>query len=120
MSALLQEAGFEAKDIRIVLDGRATARAVRERLHWLLDGTRAGDERLFFYSGHGAQIPAYGAFTYHMAKLLREAQRRRRAPDLAKAVQAVGARLKELGYEQAPVLVGAKAALKQAGKMLAG
>jgi hypothetical protein len=32
-----------------------------ERLHWLLDDVRAGDERVLFYSGHGAQIPAYGA-----------------------------------------------------------
>lgn len=290
VSALLQESGFEAADIRIVLDGRATARAVRDRLHWLLDGSRPGDERLFYYSGHGAQMPAYGAaeevdrfdeclvthdfdwtagraiadnafhdlysqlpyearflaildcchsggmardgarrikglappddirhralawraqdtawgargpfagadsalarrtdgaaylgasgathrlgraialrklesrdydatrkayghrgpylpvileacredqfayeyrdgaasygaFTYHLVKLLREARRQRRAPDLTTVVQAVGARLKALGYEQAPALVGAKRVLGKAGRMLAG
>jgi hypothetical protein len=61
MSSVLQECGFEAEDIRVVLDDRATAAAVLERLHWLLDGTAAGDERFFFYSGHGARLPAYGA-----------------------------------------------------------
>jgi hypothetical protein len=60
MSSLLQETGFDPEDIRVVLDKRATASAIRSRLEWLLDGTRDGDERFFFYSGHGAQIPAYG------------------------------------------------------------
>lgn len=32
-----------------------------DRLHWLLDGTQSGDERVLFNSGHGAQIPAYGS-----------------------------------------------------------
>ena len=60
MSALLQESGFAAEDIRIVLDGRATHEAVRERLEWLLDDAKDGDLRFFYYSGHGAQFPAYG------------------------------------------------------------
>jgi hypothetical protein len=30
-------------------------------MHWLLDGVRDGDQRVLFYSGHGAQIPGYGA-----------------------------------------------------------
>ncbi|MBI1853452.1 MAG: caspase family protein, partial [Planctomycetes bacterium] len=59
-SSVLQECGFEAKDVRIVLDDRATAAAILDRLHWLLDGVTSGEERVFFYSGHGAQIPAYG------------------------------------------------------------
>jgi hypothetical protein len=61
MSAVLQEMGFDAEDIRVVLDERATAATLRERLHWLLDGAGSGDQRFFFYSGHGAQLPAYGA-----------------------------------------------------------
>jgi hypothetical protein len=60
MSSLLQEMGFRPDDIRIVLDDRATTKGILERLDWLVDGTRAGDERFFFYSGHGAQIPTYG------------------------------------------------------------
>jgi hypothetical protein len=48
-------------DIRVVLNERATAAGILDRLHWLLDNVRNGDERVLFYSGHGAQIPAYGA-----------------------------------------------------------
>ena len=61
MSSMLQDCGFEAKDIRIVLNERATAKGIRERIQWLLDGVRCDDERILFYSGHGAQIPDYGA-----------------------------------------------------------
>lgn len=60
MSSVLQESGFPAEGIRLLLDERATAAALRERLAWLLDDARPGDERCFFYSGHGAQVPAYG------------------------------------------------------------
>lgn len=61
MSQILQESTFAPEDIRVVLDDRATAKGIMERLHWLLDGTKPGDERVLFYSGHGAQIPAYGS-----------------------------------------------------------
>jgi hypothetical protein len=60
MSSVLQECGFEAEDVRVVLDERATADGIRERLGWLLDGTKEGDVRFFYYSGHGSQLPAYG------------------------------------------------------------
>ena len=60
VSEVLQESGFEAEDIRIVLDDRATLRAVEDRLHWLLDNVRADDERFFYFSGHGAMLPIYG------------------------------------------------------------
>lgn len=59
MSSVLQESGFEPEDIRIVLNDRATTQGIMDRLHWLLDGARDGDERMLFYSGHGAQIPRY-------------------------------------------------------------
>ena len=61
MSSVLQESGFDPEEIRVVLDERATAQGIMERLHWLLDGVRDGDERMLFYSGHGAQIPGYNA-----------------------------------------------------------
>lgn len=60
MSAVLQESGFAPEDIRIVLDDRATAAAIRERMEWLLDGADDGQARVFYYSGHGAQLPGYG------------------------------------------------------------
>ena len=61
ISSVLQENGFDAEDIRVVLDERATRATILDRLHWLLDGAQDQHERVFFYSGHGAQIPAYGA-----------------------------------------------------------
>jgi hypothetical protein len=60
VSSVLQEVGFAAEHIRVVLDERATARGIRDRIEWLLDGVKDGDERFLYYSGHGAQIPAYG------------------------------------------------------------
>jgi hypothetical protein len=60
-SSLLQERGFAAEDIRVVLNERATAQGIRERLAWLLDGADDGMERVLFYSGHGAQMPGYSA-----------------------------------------------------------
>lgn len=60
MSSALQDSGFKAEDIRIVLDERATAGAVLERLDWLLAGAEPEDNRVFYYSGHGAQLPSYG------------------------------------------------------------
>jgi hypothetical protein len=59
MSSVLQECGFLPDEIRVVLNERATTQGIMERLHWLLDGVREGDERVLYYSGHGAQIPRY-------------------------------------------------------------
>ncbi len=60
MSSVIQECGFTADEIRIVLNDRATAKGILDRMHWLLDGAAPGDELVFFYSGHGAQLPTYG------------------------------------------------------------
>ena len=60
-SSALQECGFAPADIRVVLDDRATAQGIRERLDWLVDGASAGDQLVFYYSGHGAQLPTYDA-----------------------------------------------------------
>ena len=60
VSSVLQECGYAPEDIRVVLDERATTAGLLERFHWLLDDVQPGDERVLFYSGHGAQIPAYG------------------------------------------------------------
>ena len=42
-----------------MLDERATTAAIRERIDWLLDGTADGQDRVLYYSGHGAQLPDY-------------------------------------------------------------
>ncbi len=60
VSSVLQECGFEADDIRVVLDDRATIAGIQERLHWLLDATRPEDVRFLYFSGHGAMLPIYG------------------------------------------------------------
>ena len=52
MSAMLQECGFAPEEIRMVLNERATAKGILDRLHWLLDDLQSGDERVLFYSGH--------------------------------------------------------------------
>ncbi len=60
VSQTLQELGVEPDAIRVTLNERATAVAIRERLQWLLADTRDGDTVFFYFSGHGAQVPAYG------------------------------------------------------------
>ncbi len=55
---LYQHFGFGADgSIRLLTDARATTAAIVDRLHWLLDGARAGDVLVFHYSGHGSQVP---------------------------------------------------------------
>ena len=62
VSALLQERfGYDAEHIRLLVDERATAQNIRERLRWLLEGASDGTERLFYFSGHGARVPGYNA-----------------------------------------------------------
>lgn len=48
--------GFTNEDIRVLLDARATKRAIVERLGWLVNGAKRGDYLLFHFSGHGSQI----------------------------------------------------------------
>jgi metacaspase-1 len=55
---LYSQFGFAADGaIRLLTDARATTAAIVDRLHWLLDGARAGDVLVFHYSGHGSQVP---------------------------------------------------------------
>ncbi len=63
MSAMLQEQGWHPDSIRVVLDERATTDGVLQRLHWLLDDVRDDPDevRLFYFSGHGAQLTQYDA-----------------------------------------------------------
>jgi hypothetical protein len=60
MSSVLQDCGFPADVIRTCLDSRATAKGILDRFEWLLDQAKPGDELVFYYSGHGAQVPEYG------------------------------------------------------------
>lgn len=48
---------FDPKAVRLLVDGRATTKAIKDRLQWLVTGLKAGDRIFFQYSGHGAQVP---------------------------------------------------------------
>ena len=47
---------FDAPDVRLLSDDRATKANIVERLGWLIKDAKAGDQLMFHYSGHGAQM----------------------------------------------------------------
>ena len=49
---------YPKENIRTLTDSRATKKGILTALNWLLLGASAGDQILFHYSGHGAQIPS--------------------------------------------------------------
>jgi metacaspase-1 len=53
---LLKFFGFSVKQIRVLADGRATRKAILDRLNWLVKDAKSGDRLLFHFSGHGSQI----------------------------------------------------------------
>lgn len=53
---LLKYFGFKVKDIRVLVDERATRAGILKRLEWLVKNAAAGDRLLFHFSGHGSQI----------------------------------------------------------------
>jgi len=53
---LLKYFGFKVKEIRVLVDSRATKKGILSRLEWLVKGAKAGDRLLFHFSGHGSQI----------------------------------------------------------------
>ncbi|MFZ2633409.1 MAG: caspase family protein [Desulfosalsimonadaceae bacterium] len=53
---LLKYFGFNVKDIRVLVDARATKKAILARLIWLVKNVKSGDRILFHFSGHGSQI----------------------------------------------------------------
>lgn len=52
---LVKKYNIPANDIRLVLDERATKKDIIERLEWLI--SNECPNKLFHYSGHGAQVP---------------------------------------------------------------
>jgi hypothetical protein len=53
---LMKYFGFTVRDIRVIVDERATKKAIMARLAWLVKGARSEDRLLFHYSGHGSQV----------------------------------------------------------------
>jgi len=58
---LVSKSGFKMEDIRLLADERATKDAIIQRLHWLVKGLQNGDKVLFYFSGHGVQLPTRNA-----------------------------------------------------------
>jgi len=50
---------YRKENIRTLTDSMATKKEILTALNWLLLGASAGDQILFQYSGHGAQIPSH-------------------------------------------------------------
>lgn len=48
--------GFSNRNVRVLLDSRATKQGILDRLQWLTSGAKAGDFLFFHFSGHGSQI----------------------------------------------------------------
>jgi hypothetical protein len=51
---------YAKENIKTLTDSRATKKGILDHLNWLLMGASAGDQILFHYSGHGAQMPCKG------------------------------------------------------------
>ena len=51
---------YQKENISTLTDSRATKKGILTALNWLLLGASAGDQILFQYSGHGAQLPSKG------------------------------------------------------------
>jgi len=51
---------YAKENIKTLSDSKATKKGILEHLNWLLLGASAGDQILFHYSGHGAQLPSKG------------------------------------------------------------
>ena len=50
---------YPKENIKTLTDSRATKKGILSALNWLLLGASAGDQILFQYSGHGAQISSH-------------------------------------------------------------
>jgi len=56
MDQELLEVGYSSDNIKLLLNRRATAQAIVDAIDWLIANEKAGDEVVFFYSGHGFRI----------------------------------------------------------------
>lgn len=54
---LMQNYGFSSAEVCLLTDSQATTANIMAKLNWLVDGAKAGDQIVFHYSGHGAQVP---------------------------------------------------------------
>jgi hypothetical protein len=57
MEKELLEYGYPSENIKVLLNRRAKANAIASAVDWLIINEKAGDEVVFFYSGHGYRVP---------------------------------------------------------------
>lgn len=56
-AVLVDRFGFDSSEIKLLQDREATRAAILAAIDgWLLDGTKAGDVRVFTFAGHGSQM----------------------------------------------------------------
>ena len=53
---ITKQRDFAMADVRLLADDRATKAGIVERLEWLIKDAKPGDQLMFHYSGHGAQM----------------------------------------------------------------
>lgn len=49
---------YATKNIKKLTNEAATKKGILRQIQWLIEGAEAGDQLLFHYSGHGAQVPS--------------------------------------------------------------
>lgn len=57
MEQELLEFGYPGDNIKMLLNRKAKANAIADAIEWLVANEKAGDEVVFFYSGHGYRAP---------------------------------------------------------------
>ncbi|UCD96846.1 MAG: caspase family protein [Candidatus Bathyarchaeota archaeon] len=57
MEQELLEFGYPSSNIKMLLNRQAKANAIADAIEWLVTNEKAGDEVVFFYSGHGYRAP---------------------------------------------------------------
>ncbi|MEM3700871.1 MAG: caspase family protein [Candidatus Bathyarchaeia archaeon] len=54
---LTRQRGYPKSNVKLLLNKAATASAIVNAINWLIANEKAGDEVVFFYSGHGYRAP---------------------------------------------------------------
>jgi len=57
MQQELLNVGYASANIKLLLNRKAKANAIISAIDWLISNEKAGDEIVFFYSGHGYRAP---------------------------------------------------------------
>ncbi len=54
---LVRQQGYPRSNVKLLTNRKATAQAIVDAINWLITNEKAGDEVVFFYSGHGYRAP---------------------------------------------------------------